>query len=86
MSLALSHKTEVLGLIWVLLATLYLFLHCMHHWDLINLPKVGEVCRRGEYKLGIYSDRSQCPASRGKGTCKTVFLDFVHQDVIFSSQ
>ena len=35
------------------------------------LHEVGVVCRRGEYKPGIYSDHGQCPASRGNG--KTVF-------------
>ena len=51
---------------------------------LIHLPEVGAVCRRGEYKPGIYSDRGQCPVSRSNGN--TVFLDFLRKDAKISSQ
>ena len=53
---------------------------------LVHLPKVGVVCRRGEYKPWIYSERGQCPASRGKD--KTVFFspDFLREGATFSSQ
>ena len=50
---------------------------------LVHLPKVGVVYRRDKYKLRIYSDRGQCPASRGEG--KTVSLDFLLKDATFSS-
>ena len=51
---------------------------------LVHLPKEGVVCRHGEYKLGIYSVRGQCPASRGES--KTVFLSFLLRGTILSSQ
>ena len=48
------------------------------------LGPLGVVCRRGEYKLRIYSDRGQCPASRGES--KTVFLGFLLKDATLGSQ
>ena len=49
--------------------------------NVVQLPNVGVVNRRGEYKTRIYSDLGQYPASRGIG--KTGFHD---SDTTFSSQ
>ena len=42
------------------------------------------VCRRGIYKPGIYGDRGECSALRGRG--KTAFLNFLREDATLSSR
>ena len=54
----------------------------MLSWYLVHLGVVVSVVP--EYKLGIYSDRGQCPVSKGEG--KTVFLGFLLKDAHSNAQ